>query len=126
MQRGHIIYLICTRHDEPKIRLFALQRFNSAELLKSEAIIPTDFNLDNYLETGALGFGQGETIRLKALFTKAVGEHLYESKLSVDQVISEVDDGRLCVEATVKHTQQLVWWLRGFGDAVEVLEPAFS
>ena len=126
VQRGHIIYLICTRYDEPKIRLFALQRFNSAELLKSSAVIPQDFDLDNYLETGALGFGQGDTIRLKAKFSKAVGEHLYESKLSEDQMISETDDGQLLVEATVKHTQQLVWWLRGFGDAVEVLEPSFS
>ncbi len=126
VQRGHIIYLICTRHDDDKIRLFALHRFNSAELLKITAIIPEHFDLDDYLETGALGFGQGETIRLKALFTKAVGDHLYESKLSQDQVISEVDDGRLCVEATVQHTQQLIWWLRGFGSAVEVLEPKFN
>ena len=126
VQRGHIIYLICTRHDDDKIRLFALQRFNSAELLKDAAVTPEGFDLDDYLETGALGFGQGETIRLKALFTKAVGDHLYESKLSQDQVISETDDGRLCVEATVQYTQQLIWWLRGFGDAVEVLEPKFS
>ena len=123
VQRGHVIYLICTRHDEPKIRLFALQRFNNAEVLKSPVVIPKDFNLDNYLETGALGFGKGETIRLKAKFTKIVGDHLYESKLSEDQVITELDNEHLLIEATVKHTQQLVWWLRGFGDAVEVLEP---
>ncbi|HNH44897.1 MAG TPA: WYL domain-containing protein, partial [Agitococcus sp.] len=66
---------------------------------------------------------EGESIRLKAKFTKVVGDHLYESKLSEDQVITELDDTHLLIEATVKHTQQLVWWLRGFGDAVEVLEP---
>jgi predicted DNA-binding transcriptional regulator YafY len=90
------------------------------------SIIPDDFNIDDYLATGALGFGSGDTIRLKALFTKAVGDHLYESKLSEDQVISETADDRLLVEATVKNTQQLLWWLRGFGDAVEVLEPSLT
>ncbi|HMY29376.1 MAG TPA: WYL domain-containing protein [Agitococcus sp.] len=38
-------------------------------------------------------------------------------------MITELDNEHLLIEATVKHTQQLVWWLRGFGDAVEVLEP---
>lgn len=126
VQRGHIIYLICTRIDSPKIRMFALQRFVEAEVLKTAAFSPEGFNIDDYLDSGALGFGQGESIRLKALFTKAVGEHLYESRLSEDQVISETDDDRLLVEATVKNTQQLVWWLRGFGEAVKVLEPALS
>ncbi|MBH1970071.1 WYL domain-containing protein [Moraxellaceae bacterium AER2_44_116] len=126
VQRGPVIYLVCTRTDSPKIRLFALQRFMSAELLKTVSIIPDDFNVDDYLATGALGFGSGDTIRLKALFTKAVGDHLYESKLSEDQVISETADDRLLVEATVKNTQQLLWWLRGFGDAVEVLEPSLT
>lgn len=126
VQRGPIIYLICTRHDDEKIRLFALQRFNHAEVLKNPAISPSNFNLDSYLQTGALGFGEGETIRLKAKFTKVVGEHLYESKLSEDQTITELDDNFLLVEASVKHTQQLLWWLRGFGDAVEVLEPVLG
>ena len=27
------------------------------------------------------------------------------------------------IAATVTETSQLVWWLRGFGDAVQVLEP---
>jgi len=34
------------------------------------------------------------------------------------------DDGELHIEATVKDTGQLRWWwLLGFGDYVEVLEP---
>ncbi len=32
-------------------------------------------------------------------------------------------DGQLQVEATVKDSAQIRWWLMGFGDGVEVLEP---
>lgn len=124
VQRGPVIYLVATRTDSSeKIRLFALHRFVNAEVLKSASIIPAGFHVDKYLDSGALGFGQGETIQLDMLFDKAVGDHLYESKLSHDQIISETDDNRLRITATIQKTPQLVWWLRGFGSAVEVVNP---
>ena len=33
-------------------------------------------------------------------------------------------DGRTLIEATVADTRELRWWLRGFGDHVEVQSPA--
>jgi hypothetical protein len=53
--------------------------------------------------------------KLKVIFTKDADKHLYESKLSEDQVIKELPDGRLEVTATVADTPQLEWWLRGMG-----------
>jgi len=127
VQRGPVIYLVATRADSmEKIRLFALHRFVSAEVLKTAAVSPEDFHVDDYLESGAMGFGQGEPVRLRALFEAKAGEHLYECRLSEDQVITEQEDGRLLVEATVRNTAQLVWWLRGFGSAVEVVEPGLG
>ena len=73
-----------------------------------------------------MGFGQGEPVQLRAVFEAKAGEHLYECQLSTDQTITVQDDGRLLVEATVRNTSQLLWWLRGFGKAVEVLEPALE
>ena len=127
VQRGPVIYLVATRADSmEKIRLFALHRFVSAEVLKTAAVSPQDFKVDDYLESGAMGFGQGEPVRLRALFEPKAGEHLHECKLSEDQTITAQDDSRLLVEATVRNTSQLLWWLRGFGKAVEVLEPVLE
>ena len=61
---------------------------------------------------------------LKLLVNDAVVEHLSESRLSNDQRITPGPDGKTLVEATVADTRELRWWLRGFGDHVEVQSPA--
>jgi predicted DNA-binding transcriptional regulator YafY len=43
--------------------------------------------------------------------------------LSLDQQIESYDPGRVLVTATLADTQQLTWWLLGFGDKIEVIEP---
>ena len=44
--------------------------------------------------------------------------------MSTDQVISPLADSQWVeVSATVADTDQLRWWLLGFGNQVEVLEP---
>ena len=40
-----------------------------------------------------------------------------------DQTARTLDDGRVEVMATVIDTKQLRWWLTGFSDALEVVEP---
>lgn len=121
VQRGTVLYLIATgkslsagaRTDE--VRRFAMHRFHSATLRDEKARRPENFDLDEYLAKGGLGFGNGKMIRLKAIFSREAGEHLYESRLSKDQEIKELDDGRLEVTATVADTPQLEWWLRAMG-----------
>ena len=51
------------------------------------------------------------------------GAHLLESKLSVDQTVQELADGRLRFTATVPHTERLIWWLLSFGPYVKVEKP---
>ncbi len=122
-----ILYLVTTLRDYDDIMLLAVQRFQSAEMLHEPSHEPEGFCLDKYLKNGALGFSvsDGEPINLKVLFDKIAALHLYESPLSLDQSISEQSDGRLLVEAGVLDTQQLRWWLLGFGQQVEVVSPEF-
>jgi predicted DNA-binding transcriptional regulator YafY len=58
------------------------------------------------------------------VFTRAAGEHLHETPLSADQVLTADAEGRLHLAATVPNTRALVWWLLGFGDGVVIQEPA--
>ena len=39
-------------------------------------------------------------------------------------MLTQLDDERVVVRATVENTAELRWWLLGFGDLVEVLSPA--
>jgi len=50
------------------------------------------------------------------------GEHLRESWLSSDQVVTDLDDKHYRISATVVETAMLEWWLRGFGNAVSQIE----
>lgn len=123
VQRGTLLYLVCTVREYQDVRLLALHRIRSAELLASAAERPHGFDLDVYISGGAFGWGPGQPIHLEAAFTPQAGSHLEETPLAGDQTLDTLPDGRLRITAGVLLTQQLEWWLLGFGDAVEVLAP---
>lgn len=123
VQRGQVLYLVCTIKTYPHIRLLALHRILAAELLSEAISPPAGFDLDAYIASGALGWFPKETIHLKAIFNADVAAHLYETPLSEDQAMTELPDGRIQLTATMQETLQLRWWLQGFGDAVEVIKP---
>jgi len=118
-----ISYLVCSMWDYPDIRLLALHRTQTAELLDKLSTVPSGFDLDAYIASGELDFALGGDIQLKALFSADAAFHLGERPLSDDQTITEQDDGRMLVTATAQDTSELRWWLLGFGDQVEVLAP---
>jgi predicted DNA-binding transcriptional regulator YafY len=125
LQRGQVLYLAATIKSYSDVRLLALHRMQAAAMQESRpASSPPGFSLDDYLASGILGWNQGGEIRLEVLFEPEAGTHLLESPLSADQASHTEPDGRLRVTATVRQTQQLLWWLLGFGAAVEVLAPA--
>ncbi|MBC7944088.1 MAG: WYL domain-containing protein [Burkholderiales bacterium] len=65
----------------------------------------------------------GGIIALEAVFTKAAALQIAECLISADQTIEEFDEDRVVMRASVQGTQELRWWLLGFGDEVEVKSP---
>jgi len=123
VQRGVVLYLVCTIKTYSDLRILAIHRVQSATLLDTPSVLPKKFKLNDYLATGAFGWTVGSAIRLEAVFSNEAGNHLYETPLSADQKISAQDDGSLKVVATVQQNPQLVWWLLGFGADVVVVAP---
>jgi predicted DNA-binding transcriptional regulator YafY len=124
VQRGGIVYLACMFGDYEDVRTIALHRVVAAEARYEDARKKKGFDLDAYIASGQFGVIAGEPLRLRAVFTRAAGEHLYETPLSSGQELTVHGDGHLLLTATVPHTRSLVWWLLGFGDGVVVEEPA--
>jgi len=88
-----------------------------------------NFEIDNYIESGALGFRVDyskptEQIHLKLTMTESTAKSFYESQLSKDQIIQHLEENIVEVSATVPFTSQLVWWLRSFGKKMLNIEPA--
>jgi predicted DNA-binding transcriptional regulator YafY len=124
VQRGGLVYLVCmfSRHED--VRTIALHRVQQAEVLYESARKKPGFDIDAYIASGQFGVIAGEPVNLRAVFTRAAGEHLFETPLSADQALVSDADGRLHLAATVPNTRSLVWWLLGFGDGVVIQEPA--
>jgi len=124
--RESVVYLVATIWNYQDPRHLALHRFKRCLLLEGKVEIPAGFTLDDYLAEGSFEYGvkDGDMIRLVVIFSNWAGRHLLETPLSADQeILADNKQGKLRIGATVKNSAQLRWWLLGFGDNVEVVEP---
>ncbi len=113
VQRGSVTYLYCRIFDYEDLRTLALHRIQSATMLEEAAKAPPGFSIDDEVNSGKFGFGEGKQIRLEAIFYHGAGEHLFETPLSNDQTLTELEGGSVKLAATVADTPQLAWWLLG-------------
>lgn len=124
IQHGRMLYLSARYYDFPDARLVAVHRISHARLLEDPVDPPKGYSLDGWLATGVMGFGgSGAPMAVRLEFTRGAGDHLLESPLADDQLVTDSGDGRLTVSATVQNTERLRWWLLGFGEHVKVLAP---
>ncbi len=117
-------YLICTFTGYEDVRLIALHRIIEAQVTEKKVARPSGFNLDKFISEGHLSFLRSRlTLNLVFLMKSDVALHLNETPIAPDQLIRRVDNSWVKVTASVPDSQQLRWWLRGFGPNVEVLRP---
>lgn len=121
--RDHCGYLVATANDYTNTAQFALHRMKTAEVMKAAVIEPAQFSLDAYIDAGGFLYAQGEALQLKLALDAYTAQHLLESPIAEDQHSQILADGRIQLTATVGDSQQLTWWLLGFGDKVEVIAP---
>jgi predicted DNA-binding transcriptional regulator YafY len=105
--KGSIAYLVCTFWQYTDIRQVVLHRVQHAEVLQGPAIVPEGFDLDRYIQAGEFSYPVGEPLHLEAMFSYGAAFHLHDTPLSADQVLTELDDERVLVRATVENTAEL-------------------
>jgi hypothetical protein len=121
-----VIYLVATVFDYSDARHFALHRFLRAEKLDKAVVEQAGFSLDDHISKGSVEIPDlsQRIIHLVVLFDALAAQHLLETPLSDQQVLTTMADGRIKVEAPVLLTRQLKWWLLGFGAQVQVVRPS--
>jgi len=122
--RDSVYYLVATVNEYDDVIQIALHRIHSSEVLSAQAVESSDFDLDRYITEGGFLYTDGKAIQLVARFHTYTAQHLHESTLALGQTLTDLPDGRVELRAKVLHSQQLEWWLMGFGDKVEVIRPA--
>lgn len=121
-QQGSRLLLACRFEGYHDDRSLALHRMNAAKDTGLSFERPSDFDLQRYDNDGRFGFGHGKAIELVFRLPVAAGLHLTESPLSDDQQVRELGD-QYEFRATVVESEQLRWWLRGFGRQLELINP---
>ena len=121
---GHSSYVIAHCCRAGAIRVFKVERIEGAEITDERYAMPADFDADEYLK-GAWGIvveGEQQTVRLR--FSPAIARLMEETIWHPSQVVERQADGSIMMTLTVFHTPELVTWILGWGERVEVLEPA--
>jgi predicted DNA-binding transcriptional regulator YafY len=122
VQRGQITYLVATAFDYQDERLYALHRIISVKTLDEPARGAEKFTVGDYVQSGALEFGDSQKIILRMRVTHALADILAETPLSKNQQLVPEAQGYIAI-VEVHDSWQLEWWLLSQGDAVEVIDP---
>ncbi len=121
--RDGMIYLVVTIGEFIDLRQIVAHRILSATLTDQPAHPAPGFDLDTYIAEGGFDYSWGQRVRLVLRIDPYAGQHLVESPIGPDQTCRTLDDGRLEIRAKVDDSEQLRWWLLGFGDNIEIVEP---
>lgn len=118
----HTWYVIAFSESHDEVRMFNLSRFG--ELEATDDIFPSmPFSIDDYLGN-AWGIIPGETTYAVALhFTPRVTRNVTEITWHRSQKVQFHDDGSCTMRFRVDGIDEIKWWIIGYGDQVEVLEP---
>ncbi|MBI5526255.1 MAG: WYL domain-containing protein [Deltaproteobacteria bacterium] len=123
--REPVVYLVAVADGHPDPYVYLLHRMQKAEVIQELRAVPKGFDLDAFINSGALGVRLAErpaNLRLRFL-SDGAEKFLSETPLSKDQIIETAKGGHKVLRATVPDTLVLRSFLLGFEDSVEVLAP---
>jgi proteasome accessory factor B len=107
------------------VRTFNLGRIASLELLDERFQVPRGFTIERYLGNAWHLIpepGRDEEVVIR--FRKMVARNVAEVAWHKTQRLVRRDDGTLDFHITVSGLNEISWWILGYGDQAEVLEPA--
>jgi proteasome accessory factor B len=121
----HSWYVVGRSSLHAEVRIFNLARIESLKVLKQRFVVPRNFDLDRHLGNAwhlinSPGRDSHITIRFKSL----VARNVAEVKWHKTQQTKFLPDGSMIFHATVAGLSEIAWWILGYGDQAEVLQPA--
>ena len=121
---GHASYVIAYCHRTNSLRTFKIERIEAIEPTAEAYTIPPDFDPNAFLSSswGIVVKGEVKTIRLK--FAPQIARIMEETVWHPSQVLEKQSDGSVIMTLRVTDTVELNSWILGWGEKVEVLEPA--
>lgn len=120
----HSWYVIGRSSAHRSVRTFHVGRILECELTRDRYHTPPRFSLDKYLgHAWRLIRDRTQPINVLIRFQPLVAQNVAEVVWHKTQQLHWNDDGTLDFRAHVEGIQEISWWVLGYGDQAEVLEP---
>lgn len=122
LHRGWYLIAHCQHFGE--VRTFKVERFRGVVLLEEAYELDDSFSLDKHFGNAWLMIRGEQRYHVKIRFTPKVARNVNEIAWHKTQRTSFLDDGSLVFEVDVDGISEIAWWVLGYADQAEVLEPA--
>lgn len=120
---GRAWYIIGYSELHKSPRTFKIERVERAELLAEQFEPKRDFDLDDYLGNAWQMIRGEDCHRVRIRFLPKVAGNVEEVLWHKTQRTRRESDGSLIFEVDVDGLGEISWWILGYGDQAEVLEP---
>ncbi len=118
------LYLFALDESEQRVKTFAIERFTELSRRRGERFAyPHGWSPRAHL-AHAFGIISGDPEEVVLAFAPGTSAHIRERTWHPSQTYRVLPDGRLELRLRVAVTVELVTWILGFGDEVEVLGPS--
>jgi predicted DNA-binding transcriptional regulator YafY len=118
-----IWYLIGYCHLRKEVRTFRIDRIREIMKLDSRFRIPADFDLNGFFEE-SWGIAHGKKYKVLLKFSPGIEDFIKEIKWHPSQKLSTDSKGSLIGQYEASGLAEIKIWILGFGEDIEVLEPA--
>jgi len=125
VSKHHVSYLVVRINDYQNFMILALHRIIESELMDDKASLCSVSELNDYIDSGELGWGEGEGhVELVAEISPYTASVLQETPLAADQLIMPISNGLgYSLKARVPKNKETLWWIMGLNKNIKVIEP---
>lgn len=122
--RRHGWYVVGRSSLHREVRVVPLGRIERAEALNTHYEIPPRFSLERFLGNAwhLQRDPQGPS-QVVIRFAPSVAQRVAEVRWHKTQITTFLPDGRLEFRVTVDGLKEIAWWILGYGDQAEVIQP---
>lgn len=120
-QRGW--YLIAYSEQHGGTRLFKIERFQRMTPTSATFRMDPEFSVEKHFGRAWSVIRGEQTHRVRVRFSSLVARNVAEVQWHATQRVLNCADGSVLFTAEVDGLREVLWWILGYGDEAEVLEP---
>ncbi len=116
-------YVLGLSNLHKSVRTFKLNRIKELEMLDKRFLDGEGFDLYEHLGKAWAMIPEGRIYNIKLRFLAKVAGNVTEVQWHCTQKVTRCEDGSAVMEFRVDGLGEILWWILGYGDQVQVLAP---